>query len=251
MAITRQSNVTFNKWHEFRLAINELIASGVYKSLVDIHADMERDPDGFNRTRHRMHGSMYGPIGFRRFLGWHRAFLIAFERELRKENEHLSIPYWDWDNDNGRLIGIKNIIGLSTGRSLGRLPDESDDGSGRPTWFSSTEQTKALEELEGDYYVFSRFLESEPHNAGHDWIGGDMGNPMISPNDPIFWMHHAQIDRIWSEWQTRNPGEKPFLDSDERRLDPWDDEFDIDSIDDISNLGDDSYSYEPPVRPTP
>ena len=106
-----------------------------------------------------------------------------------------------------------------------------------------------VEDFEGDYYIFSNFLEREPHNRGHGWIGGDMGNPMISPNDPIFWMHHAQIDRIWSVWQTRNPGEKPFLDSDEKKLDPWEDKFDVDSIDDISNLGEDSYEYESPSSP--
>ena len=76
-----------------------------------------------------------------------------------------------------------------------------------------------------------------------------MSNPRISPNDPIFWMHHAQIDRIWSEWQKRNPGEKPFLYSEEMGLDPWDAEFDIDSIDDISKLGNDSYEYEAPATP--
>jgi len=49
---------------------------------------------------------MYDPVGFRRFLGWHRAFLIAFERELRNVNATLSLPYWDWDNDKGQLVGI-------------------------------------------------------------------------------------------------------------------------------------------------
>jgi len=54
MAIVRTSNVEFDQWHEFRLAINEMIISGAYKALVDIHGAMERDPDGLNRTRHRM-----------------------------------------------------------------------------------------------------------------------------------------------------------------------------------------------------
>ena len=249
MTILRESNVTYTKWHEFRLAVNQLITNGTYKSLVDIHGAMVMDPDGFNRTAHRMHGSMYGPIGYRRFLAWHRAFLIAFERELLTVDPTLSIPYWDWDNDGGRLLGVKNILGLSSGRSIGLIDGETNDGSGRAPWFSSASQTTSLEEFEGDYYVFSRFLESEPHNRGHGWIGGDMANPMISPNDPIFWMHHAQIDRIWSEWQKRNHGEKPFLSGLEAKLDPWEKEFDIDSIDDISNLGADSYEYGPLASP--
>ena len=39
------------------------------------------------------------------------------------------------------------------------------------------------------------------HNFGHGWTGGQMGSPYTSPLDPIFYMHHCNIDRIWSEWQ--------------------------------------------------
>lgn len=38
-----------------------------------------------------------------------------------------------------------------------------------------------------------------------------MANMSISPADPIFWMHHANVDRIWSEWQKKNSTEKPNL----------------------------------------
>jgi tyrosinase len=38
------------------------------------------------------------------------------------------------------------------------------------------------------------------HNAGHNIIGGHMGGG-FSPNDPIFWLHHANVDRIWANWQ--------------------------------------------------
>ena len=31
-----------------------------------------------------------------------------------------------------------------------------------------------------------------------------MGNILISPNDPLFFMHHANVDRLWNEWQTDN-----------------------------------------------
>ena len=36
-------------------------------------------------------------------------------------------------------------------------------------------------------------------------MSGDMGT-MSSPNDPIFFMHHAQIDGIWAIWQRNHPG---------------------------------------------
>jgi hypothetical protein len=37
------------------------------------------------------------------------------------------------------------------------------------------------------------------HNIVHDSVGGLMGD-FMSPCDPIFWLHHANIDRIWEEW---------------------------------------------------
>lgn len=38
------------------------------------------------------------------------------------------------------------------------------------------------------------------HNLTHVNIGGDM-TQMSSPNDPIFWFHHCNVDRIWAIWQ--------------------------------------------------
>lgn len=37
------------------------------------------------------------------------------------------------------------------------------------------------------------------HNRVHVWIGGDMA-PATSPNDPVFYLHHANVDRIWEAW---------------------------------------------------
>jgi tyrosinase len=42
------------------------------------------------------------------------------------------------------------------------------------------------------------------HNRVHVWVGGAMGTGM-SPNDPVFWLHHCMIDRLWSGWQARHP----------------------------------------------
>jgi tyrosinase len=50
------------------------------------------------------------------------------------------------------------------------------------------------------------------HNAGHLFIGGHMSGG-FSPNDPVFWFHHANVDRIWANWQanrlTAVPGSNP------------------------------------------
>lgn len=38
------------------------------------------------------------------------------------------------------------------------------------------------------------------HNQVHNWIAGDM-TAMTSPNDPVFWLHHCNVDRLWAQWQ--------------------------------------------------
>lgn len=56
------------------------------------------------------------------------------------------------------------------------------------------------------------------HNGVHLYVGGIWAESsgaiaagtMIydtSPNDPVFWLHHANVDRIWSQWETQHPGQ--------------------------------------------
>lgn len=39
------------------------------------------------------------------------------------------------------------------------------------------------------------------HAAGHFTIGGDAGDVYSSPNDPVFFLHHTMLDRVWWIWQ--------------------------------------------------
>ncbi|GAB4535360.1 MAG: tyrosinase family protein [Haliangiales bacterium] len=42
------------------------------------------------------------------------------------------------------------------------------------------------------------------HGRGHIYVGGDMFLSSANPNDPIFFLHHAQVDRMWAAWQEQN-----------------------------------------------
>ncbi|KAG5654821.1 hypothetical protein KAF25_002889 [Fusarium avenaceum] len=55
-----------------------------------------------------------------------------------------------------------------------------------------------------NFTTFAKDLENGPHGAIHQAVGGDMV-PSTSPNDPVFFLHHAQIDRLWWIWQQQNP----------------------------------------------
>ncbi|CAE6488706.1 unnamed protein product [Rhizoctonia solani] len=47
-----------------------------------------------------------------------------------------------------------------------------------------------------------------PHNAAHLMMPGDVSNPLWSPNDPLFYLHHANLDCIWARWQNANKKNK-------------------------------------------
>lgn len=62
-----------------------------------------------------------------------------------------------------------------------------------------------------DYTSFARELEGAPdfvtrniHASGHFGIGGvlgQMGNASNSPADPLFYLHHGNLDRVFWKWQ--------------------------------------------------
>jgi hypothetical protein len=64
-----------------------------------------------------------------------------------------------------------------------------------------------------NYDTFRSQLESNPHAIPHLAIGGSANNgalvgdmaPMMSPNEPAFWLHHSFIDKVWNDFQTYRP----------------------------------------------
>lgn len=52
------------------------------------------------------------------------------------------------------------------------------------------------------------------HNLVHVWIGGDM-ELSTSPNDPIFYLNHCNVDRVWAGWQDMHDNSSYLPDSNE------------------------------------
>ena len=46
-------------------------------------------------------------------------------------------------------------------------------------------------------------LEFNPHDGVHTTLGGDMAQPALASRDPIFFLHHRNIDRLWANWNAR------------------------------------------------
>jgi tyrosinase len=51
-------------------------------------------------------------------------------------------------------------------------------------------------------------VPSGVHAAGHWQVGLDALDVYASPSDPVFWLHHAQVDRVWTIWQGQAPEER-------------------------------------------
>lgn len=83
------------------------------------------------------------------------------------------------------------------------------------SFYDSNAISYLINDNRASYETFSSVLEGAPHAGVYSELGGRKGefSDMTSPNDPIFWLHHSQIDRIWNSWQQmrivfgRDPGE--------------------------------------------
>ncbi len=196
-------------------ALNSGPAPTVYAQFVADHADMG----------HRMH-SMEGPVGRQRFLSWHRDFLMKFERELQKLDPLVFIPAWRWSANRSVprfLRAVLPVVAVPATPGMGPMDvtvtREPHLSAGLPT----VAQIASLDTNIGMTYTqFTTLLESY-HNTVHGWVGGTMNDIMVSPADPLFWLHHAEIDRIWSIWQANpaNAGKGPTLTGANAKMDPW------------------------------
>jgi tyrosinase len=175
------------------------------------------------------HGSWY-------FLPWHRGYLIAFEAVIRDAVAGLggpadwALPYWnyfkpnqnqlppafasaDWpdgsgdnplyivqrygpDNDGNVYIPLDQVDLNALGD-----PDFTGAGSGGSPGFGGVDTGFSHGgQVHGA-------VETQPHDQVHTLVGGGdaqtralMTWPDLAGLDPIFWLHHANIDRLWEVW---------------------------------------------------
>ncbi len=201
-----QANLSDTERGRFLCAVNTLIQNGTFGQLVAVHADMS----------HMMHGTQ-------RFLPWHRVYLLQLENALRSIHPDVSIPYWDWTQaaEQGIPAWLQNVTPTvpmpppASPISVIRFPGTSQDLATIASNISTVMQLT-------DFVSFWSQLEGV-HNAVHVWVGGSMGSIPTAPADPLFWMHHANIDRIWWKWQTspQGQGKNPNLTGSAAVMDPW------------------------------
>lgn len=190
------------------------------------------------------HGSLY-------FLTWHRGFLYYFERILRSSSgdPNLTLPYWDWTNDRAVPPAFRqpnnNTNALFHVRAI-------NNGALLPTQVVVLDKNSASQAP--SFSLFSDLMEGSPHGAIHVLVGGDMGFVPRAARDPIFWMHHSNIDRLWNEWLNQtghsNPVDNQYLN---RQFEFVDENGDIVTVTarDIINSSILGYEYDDVPNPNP
>jgi hypothetical protein len=187
------------------------------------------------------------------FPSWHRIYLHFFERIVRKASgdPDFVLPYWSYDDPAQSSLptaflpdedefekGEKQAVPhLERRNALARAKrllhvDRRWIGVGdaaRDTQaalaldrFTVTDKLDALQGFGGvrtekpSEAMAAGGLEAAPHNLVHRTIGleGDLGSPKTAARDPIFWLHHANIDRLWVKWTDPARGRIPPIDDD-------------------------------------
>lgn len=229
MAIRKDANtLTSAERTEFVNAVKILKSTGIYDQFVLRHA---------NAIMSAIHRA---PA----FLPWHRRFIWDFEKELQRvsNNPDLGLPYWNWPSggENGSmwdddLLGgngdqftqVVNSGPFSSGQwtivnMSGVASGPLRRAFGQESWATELPTQQEINTVLAvtPYDVFPWNIGSDPsfrnqlegfrgpnlHNRGHGWVGGSM-LPMTSPNDPVFFMHHCMVDKLWYEWQLRHPNQ--------------------------------------------
>jgi tyrosinase len=215
------------------------------------------------------------------FLAWHRLFIYYFEQIVRAAvvqaggSADWSLPFWDY-GAGGQQATLPTAFRTATLNGSSNPLFESARAAGinsglalSPAVASATRALRSLRfigasQFGGGVTGVAQFsnstgqIENQPHNVVHVAVGGSSGlmaDPDAAAADPIFWVHHANIDRLWFIWNAtprhlnandpRWTGQSfSFFDANGHRVT----KTPADVLDIVAQLG---YTYEvaPPARP--
>ncbi|KAF2473068.1 Di-copper centre-containing protein [Lindgomyces ingoldianus] len=167
------------------------------------------------------------------FLPWHRYFMYTHEYLLKTECNYTGTqPYWDEEADSDALVD-SDVFDPDTGFGGNGVSSNTSDyaciadgpfvnvtlamgpeytntnhciyrefSATSFMWANSTylDQCMAEENYTSAYPCFS----SWPHTSGHAGVGGSMLDIVASPGEPLFFLHHTNLDRLWWIWQSKN-----------------------------------------------
>jgi tyrosinase len=179
---------------------------GAYRDFRDMHTDA---------TTREMHGSPG-------FLAWHRAYVLDLERALQAIDPTVALPYWRFDEPAPNLftqdfLGEPNgdgAVSFRPGHALDQWTTDQELGITRNPDFDVNGPADVIDEMATMRLgtTFTRFamgrrgMEIDPHGGAH--VSFSEASPIhfigTAVRDPLFFMLHANVDRLWAKWQWVN-----------------------------------------------
>ena len=168
---------------------------------------MKRRSDSLSwEAQNRLHAQR-AEHGNWRFLPWHRLQVAHMERIIAQVTGHsnFAMPYWDWQVD--RFLPPWVLDPTSP------LYEPERDPAAETLDFQKARfaQSRDVARVSGD--SFDAFcgreraagrVEAYGHNIIHMLVGGYMGSTRTAALDPVFWLHHCNVDRVWATWHQKN-----------------------------------------------
>ncbi len=164
------------------------------------------------------------------FHPWHRAYLMHLEREMQKLRPEVAIPYWKFDEKaekvfSEQFIGKTKKLELEDAERyfdtsipefsqknplnwykdhtlwgpLTRSYHETDPAIGKP--FKAIRDESEVINHSDEFIEWCRFEESRSHNQAHNAFNGRVVDIGKDPVDPLFFLMHSNVDRLWALWQ--------------------------------------------------
>jgi tyrosinase len=170
------------------------------------------------------------------FLPWHRGYLYHFELALQDIDPQLTLPWWNWIDEPGLPAAYNDPQVGGKANVLAGAPIRPTGVQAQPDWPRHTNRDPGAAQAQGpaplppplrtatiggqqvnlyDWMMKSpSYSEFEQrcwrlHDNIHVWVGGTMSDQNWAAYDPIFWAHHAMVDRLWRIWQHNNPSALP------------------------------------------
>lgn len=155
------------------------------------------------------------------FLAWHRPYILRYERELQAIDPSVALHYWRFDEAapaifTASFMGGPPAGGVATFAATNPLATWSIEGLNgiprnpsftplqSPTAFGIRTETATFAlGGAGNLYAAFRNMEGNPHGSIHGLTGGGgwIGSVPTAARDPLFFMLHANVDRLWAKWQ--------------------------------------------------
>jgi tyrosinase len=176
------------------------------------------------------------------FLPWHREFILQFENDLASIDSSVTLPYWDWTDGSpaANPLSTDFLGGNGTGPDLIvtngafaddkwklRVTEDAGDSDSLQRDIGTDATAPALPTTglqnavlntaaydnapwQGVTNSFRWQCEIGLHNLIQRYIGGTL-DTTTSPNDPLFFLHAANIDRLYAVWQGLHQGSAHYL----------------------------------------